>query len=80
MAVSLLEIIDRGEGVFILKRAEADAEPLVTIRFSAEARSYMADKCLDVARAMLQAGFHAAAVNSEQVEVERLQHTPPVLH
>ena len=80
MTISLFEIVDRGEGKFILKRVEDGAKPLVTIQFSAEARSYMADNGLDIARAMIQAGFQAAAVSSEQVDVEISQAAPPILH
>lgn len=80
MSISLLEIVDRGEGEFILKRAEDDAPPLLTIKFSAEARSYMADNGLDIAKAMIQAGFQAASVNSEQVDGETTLAAPPILH
>lgn len=81
MAASLLEIVDCGEGEFILKRAEDDSEPLVTINFSEEARGYMTDNGLDVAKAMIQAGFQAAAANSEPVEEsEGAAATPRTLH
>lgn len=80
MSISLLEIVDRGEGEFILKHAEGNAEPLITIHFSAEARSYLADGGLEIAKAMIQAGFQAAAVNAEQVEPETPQAAAPVLH
>jgi hypothetical protein len=80
VSIALLEIVDRGEGEFVLKRAEDDAEPLVTIKFSAEARSYMPDNGLAIARVMLQAGFQAAAVSSEQVDAETALAIPPVLH
>lgn len=82
MSAALLEIVDRGEGEFVLKRAEDDSEPLVTIHFSEEARGYLMDNGLEIARAMIQAGFQAAAVNTEQVEAETAQAVtlPRVLH
>ena len=80
MSVSLLEIVDRGEGEFILKRVEHDAEPLVTIRFSVEARSYMSDHGLEIAKAMIQAGFQAVAVTTEPVDADATQSSPPILH
>jgi len=80
VSVSLLEIVDRGQGEFVLKRAEDDSQPLVTIRFSDEARSYMVDSGLDIARAMIQAGFQAVAVASEQADAETTLPLPPVLH
>ncbi|MEZ5572336.1 MAG: hypothetical protein R3E64_09955 [Halioglobus sp.] len=70
MAASLLEIVDRGEGEIVLRRADDDAEPLVTICFSEEAMVYMMDNSLEVAKAMIQAGIQAVAVISERADIE----------
>ena len=70
MAAALLEIFDRGDGEIVVKRADDDSEPLVTIRFSDEARAYMMDSGLEVAKVMIQAGIQAAAVISERGELE----------
>ena len=70
MTASLLEIVDRGNGEIVVQRADDDSEPLVTIRFSDEARVYMMDNGLEVAKAMIQAGMQAAAVISERGEAE----------
>ena len=82
MSASLLEIIDRGDGEIVVERADDDSEPLVIIRFSDEARAYMMDNGLEVAKAMIQAGIQAAAVISERGDVEVLsaQDTYRVLH
>jgi len=82
VATSVLEIVDRGNGEIVLRRAEGDSEPVVTIRFSEEARDYMLDSGLEVARAMIQAGIEAAAIISEreEIEVEPLQDGDRVLH
>ncbi len=82
MSASLLEIVDRGDGEIVVKRAEDDSEPLVTIRFSDEARAYMMDNGLEVAKAMIQAGMQAAAIISERgdVEVTSSHDTQRVLH
>lgn len=82
MSVSLLEIVDQGDGEIVLRRAEDDAEPLVAIRFSDEARAYMLDNGIEVARAMIQAGIQAAASISEQgdAEFELSQETQRILH
>jgi hypothetical protein len=79
---SLLEIVDCGNGEIVLQRADDDSEPMVTIRFSDEARAYMMDNGLEVAKAMIQAGIQAAALISEQddSETEPLQDTQRVLH
>ena len=70
MSASLLEIVDRGDGEIVVRRAGDDSEPLVTICFSDEARAYMMDNGLEVAKAMIQAGMQAAAVISERGDVE----------
>lgn len=66
----MLEIVDRGNGEIVVQHADDDSEPLVTIRFSDEARAYMMDNGLEVAKAMIQAGMQAAAVISERGDVE----------
>ena len=65
MSASLLEIVDRGDGEIVVQRADDESEPLLTINFSDEARAYMMDNGLEVARAMIQAGIQAAAAISE---------------
>jgi hypothetical protein len=66
VTTSLLEIVDRGDGEIVLQRADSDSEPLVTVSFSDEARIYIMDNGLEVAKAMIQAGIQAAAVISER--------------
>ena len=82
MATALLEIVDCGNGEIVLQNADDDSEPMVTIRFSDEARAYMMDNGLEVAKAMIQAGIQAAALISEQdeEEPESLQDAQRVLH
>jgi len=82
VSTALLEIVDHGEGEIVLQRADSDAEPLVTVNFSEEARIYMMDNSLEVAKAMIQAGIQAAAVISERGdgEAEESQSVPRVVH
>tara|TARA_R110002124_G_scaffold50103_1_gene146152 strand:- start:7588 stop:7848 length:261 start_codon:yes stop_codon:yes gene_type:complete len=86
VSTSLLEIVDRGDGEIVLQRADSDSEPLVTVSFSDEARIYIMDNSLEVAKAMIQAGIQAAAVISEQeqgdgdVDGEGSQGSSRVLH
>lgn len=68
MAASLLEIVDLGDGEIVLQPADGESSPLVSIQFSEEAREYLMDRGLDVARAMIQAGIEAVAAISEQAE------------
>lgn len=69
---TLYEILELPSGEIVLQRAGEDAEPLIRIRFSDQARAYMLDASLDVAKAMVEAGVkvlsdinQAAADNSE---------------
>jgi hypothetical protein len=65
-----MKIVDCGDGEIVLQRADDDSDPLVTICFSEEARIYMMDNGLEVAKAMIQAGIQAAAVISERGETD----------
>ena len=81
MATSLLEIVDCGDGEFVLQRSDDEGNPLVRICFSHESQAYMMDNTLEVAKAMIQAGVQAAAEASEMVDgVEVTAEAPPVLH
>jgi hypothetical protein len=81
---SLLEIVELPDGEIVLQRADEDGEPLVEIRFSEEARVYLMDGTLEVARAMVQAGIQAAARLAEQGDIEVTEEPeesqPRVLH
>ena len=81
MSASLLEIVDLGNGEIVLQRADDEAAPLVTIRFSEEATLYLMDNGLEVAKAMIQAGIQAAAALAGQDEAEEeAAEAPRVLH
>jgi hypothetical protein len=66
VATALLEIVDLGDGEIVLQRAEDDSQPLLRIQFSDEARDYLMDNGLEVAKVMIQAGMQAAAAISEK--------------
>lgn len=70
MATSLLEIVDLGNGEVVLQRADDASSPLLRIQFSEESRLYVLDNCLEVAKAMIQAGIEATAELNDQGEVE----------
>ena len=50
------EIIELGNGDIALRKVDSEDEPLLTIRFSDEAKDRLQDQRLDVARAMISAG------------------------
>ena len=60
--LSYLELVELANGDVVLQRSEGDENPLVTIRFSAETREHINGSCLEVARAMVQAGIEAVAI------------------
>ena len=61
MSSSLLEIVELESGEIVLQYAESEGEPLVNIRFSQEAKAYIENSTLDIAKIMIQAGIQAAA-------------------
>jgi hypothetical protein len=64
--LSYLELVELANGDVVLQRSEGDENPLVTIRFSQETREQINGSCLEIARAMVQAGIEAVALSAEQ--------------
>jgi hypothetical protein len=60
--LSDLELVELANGDVVLQRSEGDENPLVTIRFSAETKEHINGSCLEVARAMVQAGIEAVSI------------------
>ncbi|MDB6060418.1 MAG: hypothetical protein JWM78_521 [Verrucomicrobiaceae bacterium] len=56
---TLYEILELPSGEIVLQRLEGDTEPLVRIRFSDQAKAYMEDASLMIAKAMVEAGIKA---------------------
>jgi hypothetical protein len=65
--LAYLELVELANGDIVLQRSEGDEKPLVMIRFSSEAREQIPGSCLEIARAMVQAGLEAAQVVSEEL-------------
>ena len=70
MSTSLLEIVQLSNGDIVLKRADEDGDPLISICFSSESKSYIGEASIDVAKAMFQAGIEAAANIQEALLAE----------
>lgn len=62
MSASFLEIVELANGDFALQRIDEDGETLLTISFSAEAKDFLQDNNVTVARAMINAGIQAVGV------------------
>lgn len=60
----LYEIVEIAEGEIVLRRADEDGEPLVSISFSDEALYFLNNHRFSVAKAMIEAGLEAA--NAEE--------------
>ena len=56
---TLYEILELPNGDIVLQRVEGGSEPLVRIRFSYQAKAYMDDASLMIAKAMVEAGIKA---------------------
>lgn len=73
MASSLYEIIELPDGEYALQRSGEEGEPLVIINFSEEARLYLLESGLDVARAMIDAGINAVESLGADADRELLE-------
>ena len=66
VASAFLEIVQLANGDIVLKRSDAEEEPLVNIHFSEASKVFIGDAGLDIAKIMIQAGIQAAAHISEK--------------
>ncbi len=76
MPASYLEIIQLPTGEVVLQRSDEE-EPLVTISFSEEARLFLQDGHVEVAKAMINAGIAVVGKMSEsgqEMEAQRTVH------
>jgi len=54
------EIVELANGKVALRRSDEEGEPLVVIEFSRDAREYLQESYIEVAKAMISAGMQAA--------------------
>ncbi len=72
-----LEIVELENGKVALRRSNEDAEPLIIIEFSADARDFLQGHYIEVAKAMSSAGMQVAGQVMEDGEPyaeERILH------
>ncbi|BDX20463.1 MULTISPECIES: hypothetical protein [Halopseudomonas] len=60
MPSPFLEIVELANGKVALRRSDEEGEPLVVIEFSRDAREYLQESYIEVAKAMISAGMQAA--------------------
>lgn len=65
--LSYLELVELPNGDIVLQRSEGDDKPIVTIRFSNEARDHISGSHLELAKVMIQAGLEAAQLMSDDL-------------
>ena len=65
MSASLYEIIELPNGDVVLRRADEDGEPLVSIRFSEESTYFLKGGKFEIAKAMLETGMEVASELTE---------------
>jgi len=71
MSSAFLEIIELPGGDFALQKADEEGDALVTITFSKDAKEFLKEHNVTVAKAMIGAGIQTVGVISKQMaEVE----------
>lgn len=78
MPEDFLEIVELPDGRIVLRRSGEEA-PLVTLSFSGEARDFLQERYIDVARAMFHAGLDAVGHLAED-EAHDSEEIFPVRH
>lgn len=73
MTRELLEIVELPDGRIVLRRSEQQA-PIVTLTFSKEARAFLKERYIEVAKSMFHAGLQTAGqLQGEEVAVEEIE-------
>lgn len=81
MSSSSLEIIELASGEIVLRRSdEPDAEPLLSLKFSEKAKSYLLEEYLQVAKVMFDAGMQELADVTSPHRIDDKQVENRVLH
>lgn len=77
MASPFLEIVELPSGEIVLRRNDSPSDPLVTIRFNAEARQFLGEYLRDVGHGMISAGMQIVSqLQSQSAQADAAaQHT-----
>ncbi|UZE94833.1 hypothetical protein [Alkalimarinus alittae] len=67
MSSAFLEIIELPNGDFALQKADEDGDALVTITFSKDAKEFLKEHNVTVAKSMINAGIQTVGVISKQI-------------
>ncbi len=80
---TLYEIVELVDGDIVLRRADEEGEPLVSISFSEEALYFLNNSKFSVAKAMIEAGLEAASESSsegDQLDIDSDDGNSSILH
>lgn len=81
MSSSLYEIVMLPDGEVVLQRANDEGDPLIRISFSDEAKFYLSDTTIDIAKAMIDAGIEAVEdLSNDALAFEEEEPEERVLH
>lgn len=81
MPSSLYEIVMLPDGQVVLQRANEKGEPLIRINFSDEAKFYLNNTTIDIAKAMIDAGIDAVEeLSAEALSVDEDELQKRVVH
>ncbi len=69
MSKAFLEIVELPDGSIILRRSEEE-EAMVTLTFSKEARGFLRERYIDVAKSMFHAGLQTAGEVLDEMSPE----------
>lgn len=82
MATSgVFEIVQLPNGDYVLQSADDSSEHLLKISFGPEARAFLGDNDVTIAKAMIGAAVRAVEnLRQGQQEAEKEEEQPPVIH
>ncbi|ARU57136.1 MAG: hypothetical protein MI864_26085 [Pseudomonadales bacterium] len=81
MSASYLEIVELPNGDFALQKVDDSGEKLVTISFSKEAKDFLRENDVMVAKEMINAGIQAVgALSREMAEIEEQSSESHTVH
>jgi hypothetical protein len=80
MSSTLYEIVELPSGEIVLRRADEEGDPLVSISFSEEALYFLNNAKFDVAKIMIEAGIDAVGETDEEQDAGEQPDEGSTLH
>jgi hypothetical protein len=80
MSSAFLEIIELPGGDFALQKADEEGGALVTITFSKDAKEFLKEHTVTVAKAMIGAGIQTVGIISRQIAEDEAEDEHRIVH